>query len=43
MRIARTIYFTSFVSSAHNADVNDTACDRATRVAGVNSPDGCTD
>ena len=37
MRIVGTIYFTSFVSSAQNADVNDTACDHAIRVAGVNA------
>lgn len=42
MRIVGTIYFTSFVSSAHNADVNDTACDRVIRVAGVNAFAGCT-
>jgi hypothetical protein len=34
MRIVGKNYFTSFVSSAHKADVNDTACDRAMRVAG---------
>ena len=41
MRIVGTIYFTSFVSSAHNADVDDTACDDAMRIAGVNARNSC--